>query len=102
MALKALTDPQLPHKRHVWSKVVITVAYGFADASWNWFGSTITIDGSLLWWSGHLKLFYEDESLNRREFENIVIALEEYCLKTGIHDVELFMFTDTIVSENAL
>jgi hypothetical protein len=33
MALKALTEPQLPHKRHVRYKVVITVTYGFADAS---------------------------------------------------------------------
>jgi hypothetical protein len=49
MALKALTEPQLPPKRHVRSKVVITVAYGFADASGKLFGSTITIDGSLLW-----------------------------------------------------
>jgi hypothetical protein len=30
-----------------------------------------------------------------------VIALEEYYLKTGIHGVELLMFTDSIVSENA-
>jgi hypothetical protein len=33
MALKALTEPQLPLKRHVRSKVVITVVYGFSDAS---------------------------------------------------------------------
>jgi hypothetical protein len=33
MALKSLTELQLPPKRHVRSKVVITVAYGFADAS---------------------------------------------------------------------
>jgi hypothetical protein len=30
-----------------------------------------------------------------------VIALEEYYSKTGIHDVELFLFTDNMVSENA-
>jgi hypothetical protein len=41
------------------------------------------------------------ESSNRREFENIVIALEEYYSKTGIHDVEFFMFTYNMVSENA-
>jgi hypothetical protein len=40
-------------------------------------------------------------SSNRREFDNIVIALEEYYSKTGIHDVELFMFTYNMVSENA-
>jgi hypothetical protein len=49
MALKALNGPQLPPKRHVRSKVVTTVVYGFADASGKGFGSTITIDGSLLW-----------------------------------------------------
>jgi hypothetical protein len=30
-----------------------------------------------------------------------VIALEEHYSKTGIHDVELFMFTDKMVYENA-
>jgi hypothetical protein len=49
MAFKALTEPQLPPKRHVQYKVFITVIYGFADASGKGFGSTITIDGSLLW-----------------------------------------------------
>jgi hypothetical protein len=33
MVLKSLTEPQLPPKRHVRSKVFITVAYVFADAS---------------------------------------------------------------------
>jgi hypothetical protein len=50
---------------------------------------------------GQWKEFYEDESSNRHEFENIVIAFEEYYSKTGVHDVELFMFTDNTVSENA-
>jgi hypothetical protein len=49
MALKSLTEPQLPPKSHVRYKVVITVASGFADASGKGFGSTITIHGSLLW-----------------------------------------------------
>jgi hypothetical protein len=77
------------------------VVYGFADASGKGFGSTIAIDGSLLWRSGQWKEFYEDQSLNRRKFEKIAIVLEEYYLNTGIHDLELFMFTDNIVSENA-
>jgi hypothetical protein len=52
MALKALTEPQLPPKRHVRYKVAMTVEYGFSDASGKWFGSTITIDGRLLLRSG--------------------------------------------------
>jgi hypothetical protein len=48
MALKTRTEPQFPPKRHVRSKGFITVAYGFADASGKGFGSTITVDGSLL------------------------------------------------------
>jgi hypothetical protein len=101
MALKSLTEPQLPHYLHVRSKFFITVSYGFVDASGKVFGSKITIDGSLLWRSGQWKEFYEDESSNRREFENVVIASEESYSKTGIHDMELFMFTDNMVSENA-
>jgi hypothetical protein len=101
MALKPFTDPQLPPKHHVRSKVVIAVAYGIDNASGKGFGSTITIDGILLWRSVQWKDFYEDEYSNRREIENIVTALEEYYPKTGIHYVELFMFTDNIVSENA-
>jgi hypothetical protein len=100
MALKAITDPQVQPNHHVRCKVVITVAYGFTDAIVKGFGSTITIDGCLLWGSGQWKEFYEDDSSSRREFENIVIALEEYFLKMGIHDVELFMFTDNFVSQN--
>jgi hypothetical protein len=101
MALKTLTEPQLPPKRHMRSKVIIAVASGFADASGKGFGSTITIDGSLLWRSGQWKEFYKYETSNRREFENIVIALEEYNSKTGIRYVELFTFTDNMVSDNA-
>jgi hypothetical protein len=82
-------------------KVFITLEYGFADASGQGFGSTVTLDGSLLWRSGQWKEFYDDKSSNRRTFENIVIALEESYLKTGIHDVESLMFTYIIVSENA-
>jgi hypothetical protein len=100
MALQALTEPQLPPKRNVRSKVFTTVACGLADASGKGFGSTVTIDGSLFWRSGQWKEFYEYKSSNRREFENIVIALEEYYSNTGIHNVELFMFTYNMVSEN--
>jgi hypothetical protein len=57
MALNALTESLLPPNRHVRSYVVVTVAYGFADASGKGFGRTIIVDGCLIWRSGQWKEF---------------------------------------------
>jgi hypothetical protein len=77
------------------------VECGFGDASGKGFGSTITVNGTILWRAGQWKPSYEEESSNLRELENIVRALEEHYEETGEGDVELFMFTDNFVTESA-
>jgi hypothetical protein len=100
-ALEKLTEAPTPPKRKIRSKVVIHVEYGFGDASGKGFGSTITVNGIILWRAGQWEASYEEESSNLRELENIVRALEEYFEETGERDVELFMFTDNFVTECA-
>jgi hypothetical protein len=100
-ALEKLTEPPVPPKRKIRSKMIIHVEYGFGDASGKGFGSTITLNGVILWRAGQWEPSYEEESSNLRELENIVRALEEYFEETGERDVELFMFTDNFVTECA-
>jgi hypothetical protein len=56
------------------SKHVIHVEYGCGDASGKGFGSTITLNGVILWRAGQWQPSYEEESSNLRELENIVRA----------------------------
>ena len=101
-ALKNLTESLEAPKRIVRSKKqILHVEYGFGDASGKGFGSTITLNGKILWRAGQWDPSYEEESSNLRELENIVRALEEYYEETGERDVELFMFTDNFVTECA-
>jgi hypothetical protein len=58
--------------------IIHVVECGFGDASGKGFGSTITLNGVILWQAGQWEPSYEEESSNLRELENIVRALEEY------------------------
>jgi hypothetical protein len=100
-ALEKLTEPLVPPKRTIRSKNIIQVEYGFGDASGKGFGSTISLNGKILWRAGQWQPHYEEESSNLRELENIVRSLEEFYADTGERDIELFMFTDNIVTESA-
>jgi hypothetical protein len=44
---------------------------------------------------------YENDSSNQRELEKIVISLEEYAAANPYASIEMFMFTDSFVPENA-
>jgi hypothetical protein len=100
-ALEKLTEAPAPPKRKIRSNGIIHVEHGFGDASGKGFGSTITLNGVILWRAGQWDPSYEEESSNLRELENIVRALEECYEETGERDVELFMFTDNFVTECA-
>jgi hypothetical protein len=99
--LEKLTEAPVPPKQKIRSKAIVHVECGFGDASGKGFGSTITVNGTILWRAGQWKPSYEEESSNLRELENIVRALEEHHEETGEGDVELFMFTDNFVTESA-
>jgi hypothetical protein len=100
-SLLALTDPLVPPERAVRSKHLLQVCYGFGDASVEYFGSIILLDGVVEWESGSWKEFYKTESSNRREFENLLWRLETFAQLHLGAAIEVFMFTDNYVMECA-
>jgi hypothetical protein len=84
------------------SSSVIRVGYGFGDASGKGLGSSITLGEEVVWRSGYWYLGYQDESSSFWEFENIVLALEEYYKDHPGKDAEIFMSTDNSTTEGAV
>jgi hypothetical protein len=100
--LRELTPSEKAPRRRVRSSSVIRVEYGFGDASGKGLGSSITLGEEVVWRSGQWRSGYQDESSNFREFENIVLALEEYYQDHPSKDAEIFMFTDNSTTEGAV
>jgi hypothetical protein len=100
-ALLELTEALVPHAQSVRSKHILQVCYGFGDASGEGFGRNILLDGVVEWESGSWKEFYQTESSNRREFENLVLRLEAFAADHPDASIEVFMFTDNFVTECA-
>jgi hypothetical protein len=59
------------------------------------------LNGEIMWRAGQWVEVFEKQSSNRRELENIVVALEGCVREHRDTAVELFMFTDNVVTECA-
>ena len=106
-ALIHLTESKTPPKRYIrGSGKICVVRYGFVDASGNGFGSSIELDGVILFETG----VYKDkaspgyrtgshESSNYKEFENLVIFLEDLYARECLNGCEVFIFTDSTTAE---
>ena len=101
-AFAALLSPDSPPEVTVRCLRVFTLLYGFGDASGKGFGSTVLGSDGTRYRIGVWDHETEDESSNFREFENVVLALEEEGQQGRLEDSLVFFFTDNSTVESAL
>jgi hypothetical protein len=65
------------------------------------FDSIIQLNDDIIWRAIQLVKYYDKDSSNRQELENIVIALEGYARDHADSSVEFFMCTDNFVTDSA-
>ena len=82
------------------SKNIVTVIYGFGDASGAGLGSTFTCGSGLSFRIGVWGPDDSDQSSNWREFTNIVESLEDEVKSGNLANSEVFMFTDNSTVES--
>lgn len=99
-ALCRLTASDTPLVCVVRSSKIITVYYGFGDASSQGFGATIEradgIQGRYGLWSSA----DAGQSSNFRELLNLVQSVEEEASANNVADTELWLFTDNSTAES--
>jgi hypothetical protein len=101
LALKTLTEGEIPPLRMVRPTTVRSVRYGFGDASGVGFGSTFSAPGSILYRHG---IWGDDDSgrsSNWRELTNLVETLELEAMEGRLCGCEIFVFTDNSTAEAA-
>ena len=76
-SLLRLTAGEVPPKRFVRSKLIVTACYGFGDASGSGFGSTIATPDGVRFRHGLWGRDCNKRSSNYRELRNLVEAIEE-------------------------
>ncbi|KAI2504189.1 hypothetical protein MHU86_10303 [Fragilaria crotonensis] len=84
------------------SKHVITVVYGFGDASGTGLGATFTCGSGLNFRIGVWGSKEDPESSNWKEFTNVVESLEEEGREGNLDHSEVFMFTDNSTVESCV
>ncbi|CAJ1954083.1 unnamed protein product [Cylindrotheca closterium] len=109
-ALTLLTASEPPLIRRVRSNWVVTVYYGFGDASAIGFCSTFqkfskqsdtfTAGDKIHYQYGHWCSANSEESSNYRELLNLVEALEMRVRSRELYGVEIFLFTDNSTAES--
>ena len=82
------------------SKEVVTVIYGFGDASGTGLGATFTCGSGFTFRVGVWSSDDSGESSNWREFTNIVDSLEAEAKECHLTCSEVFMFTDNSTVES--
>lgn len=93
-ALLQLTSSDTPVKRVVRHKDIVTVFYGFGDASAGGFGSSIGFVEGIHGRFGVWGRDSEDKSSNYRELSNLVNTVEEEAYAGRLSNSELWLFTD--------
>lgn len=81
------------------SKRIISVVYGFGDASGTGLGATFTCGAGFNFRIGVWGTKEADESSNWKEFSNVVEALEDEAVNGNLVETEVFMFTDNATVE---
>lgn len=100
-ALMVLTEGPIPKKRKVRPSFTAVANYCFGDASGKGFGSSLSINGRLVFRHGQWSKEMESESSNYRELANLVLTVEESAKEGLLDDCELFLFTDNTTAESA-
>ena len=81
---------------------LLTVVYGFGDASGTGLGSTFTCGSGFNFRIGVWGAEEDEESSNWKEFTNVVEALEEEGAEGNLNNSEVFMFTDNSTVESCV
>ena len=97
LAILGGTSPPLVQSR---SKLVVSVIFGFGDASGTGLGSTFTCGSGFTFRIGVWGSLEKDESSNWKEFTNVVESLEEEGELGNLKHAEVFMFTDNSTVES--
>jgi len=100
-ALSLLTQPKLAPKRMIRNSKVISVVYGFGDASGKGFGTGLKIDGQLYYRFGEWCSEVSELSSNYRELYNLVLGIQELAHQGKLAGTEIFLFTDNSTAEGA-
>ena len=100
-ALMSLFAAETPAIRMARPERSASALYGFGDASGYGFGSTLAIDGRILYRTGKWTEEMAMESSNFREFCNLIDAVADHAKRGHLENVELFLFTDNTTSEAA-
>lgn len=98
-ALKQLMNTEESPLFKLRSTNIVTVVFGFGDASGTGLGSTFTCDSGFTYRIGVWGSLEKDESSNWKEFTNVVEAMEEEASAGRLNNSELFMFTDNSTVE---
>ena len=99
-AMAQLLSPAIPPVVNIRSKSIVTVAYGFGDASRLGLGATFTRDSGFAYRIGIWGTDDTNQSSNWKEFCNIVTALEDEAKEGNLANSEVFMFTDNSTVES--
>lgn len=98
-ALSAIFSPEQVPEVCIRSSTVLTIVYGFGDASGTGLGATFTCGSGFNFRIGVWGASEDNESSNWKEFTNIVESLEEEAEAGHLANTEVFMFTDNSTVE---
>ena len=99
LALLAIMEPPVVPRVSIRLKTILSVVYGFGDASGTGLGATFTCGNGFNYRIGVWGTSEESESSNWKEFTNVVDSLEEEAEAGNLGDAEVFMFTDNSTVE---
>ena len=102
LALGKLMSGMEPPLRLIRGKKLYIVKYGFGDASGSGFGSSWEdSNGGVSYRFGTWGSDGSSKSSNYRELRNLVDTLEDLSVNEDLSGMEMFLFTDNSVAENA-
>jgi hypothetical protein len=99
-SLSALFSSPTAPEVNLRSKEIVTVIYGFGDASGTGLGATFTCGSGFSYRIGVWGSDDSAQSSNWREFSNIVESLEDEAMTGNLDKAEVFMFTDNSTVES--
>ena len=99
-ALGELFSPEKAPEVSLRSRSIVTVIYGFGDASGTGLGATFSCGSGFSFRIGVWGSDDSAQSSNWREFTNIVESLEEEARSGNLNNAEVFMFTDNSTVES--
>jgi hypothetical protein len=101
-ALSQFFELSVPPAVEVRKQKVCLLLYGFADASGGGLGSTVLIPGTGIRYRVGVWGSDESNSSNFREFENVVMTVEEESRNGTLKGALMYLFTDNSTVEGAL